>query len=112
MSLSLSHTRTHTHTHTHTVRPARSYVLRRGVGVYERIVRRFTAQSTDYQRLLSTFAEGLYTEVGSSSVSPETGLCRGGAAWHTRSLYSVFVAFRPASSDPFPWFGAPPPPLQ
>ena len=29
----------------------------------ERIIRRFTAQTTDYQRLLSTFAEGLYTEV-------------------------------------------------
>ncbi len=39
------------------------YVLRRAVGVYERLVRRFTAQSTDYQRLLSTFAEGLYTEM-------------------------------------------------
>lgn len=33
------------------------YVLRRAVGVYEKIVRRFTAQTTDYQRLLSTFAE-------------------------------------------------------
>jgi predicted unusual protein kinase regulating ubiquinone biosynthesis (AarF/ABC1/UbiB family) len=31
--------------------------------VYERLVRRFTAQTTDYQRLLSTFAEGLYTEM-------------------------------------------------
>lgn len=39
------------------------YVVRRAVGVYERIVRRFTAQTTDYQRLLSTFAEGLYTEM-------------------------------------------------
>ena len=39
------------------------YVLRRAVGVYERIVRRFTAQTTDYQILLSTFAEGLYTEL-------------------------------------------------
>ena len=38
-------------------------MLRRAVGVYERLVRRFTAQSTDYQRLLSTFAEGLYTEM-------------------------------------------------
>ena len=37
--------------------------MRRAVGVYERIIRRFTAQTTDYQRLLSTFAEGLYTEV-------------------------------------------------
>jgi hypothetical protein len=27
------------------------------------IVRRFTAQTTDYQQLLSTFAEGLYTEM-------------------------------------------------
>lgn len=39
------------------------YVLRRAVGVYEQLVRRFTAQTTDYQRLLSTFAEGLYTEM-------------------------------------------------
>ncbi|GAB4820938.1 hypothetical protein N2152v2_007984 [Parachlorella kessleri] len=39
------------------------YVMRRAIGVYERLVRRFTAQTTDYQRLLSTFAEGLYTEM-------------------------------------------------
>jgi hypothetical protein len=39
------------------------YVMRRGVGVYEQLVRRFTAQTTDYQQLLSTFAEGLYTEM-------------------------------------------------
>lgn len=39
------------------------YVLRRGVGVYEAVVKRFTAQTTDYQQLLSTFAEGLYTEM-------------------------------------------------
>jgi aarF domain-containing kinase len=39
------------------------YVMRRGVGVYEAIVTRFTAQTTDYQRLVSTFAEGLYTEM-------------------------------------------------
>ncbi|MEW5317369.1 MAG: hypothetical protein WDW38_008671 [Sanguina aurantia] len=39
------------------------YVLRRGVGVYEGFVKRFTAQTTDYQQLLSTFAEGLYTEL-------------------------------------------------
>lgn len=39
------------------------YVMRRAVGVYERLVRRFTAQTTDYQRLVSTFAEGLYTEM-------------------------------------------------
>ncbi|KIY92117.1 putative aarF domain-containing protein kinase [Monoraphidium neglectum] len=39
------------------------YVMRRAVGVYERIVKRFTAQTTDYQQLLSTFAEGLYTEL-------------------------------------------------
>ena len=38
-------------------------MLRRAVGTYERIVRRFTAQTTDYQILLSTFAEGLYTEL-------------------------------------------------
>lgn len=39
------------------------YVLRRACGVYESIVKRFTAQTTDYQKLLSTFAEGLYTEM-------------------------------------------------
>jgi aarF domain-containing kinase len=39
------------------------YVMRRGVGVYESVVKRFTAQTTDYQQLLSTFAEGLYTEM-------------------------------------------------
>ncbi|PSC74696.1 alanine-glyoxylate transaminase [Micractinium conductrix] len=39
------------------------YVMRRAVGVYERLVRRFTAQTTDYQSLVSTFAEGLYTEM-------------------------------------------------
>jgi aarF domain-containing kinase len=39
------------------------YVMRRGVGVYEAVIRRFTAQTTDYQQLLSTFAEGLYTEM-------------------------------------------------
>lgn len=39
------------------------YVLRRGVKVYENLVKRFTAQTTDYQELLSTFAEGLYTEM-------------------------------------------------
>ena len=38
------------------------YVLKRAVGVYEAIIRRFTAQTTDYQELVSTFAEGLYTE--------------------------------------------------
>ena len=37
--------------------------MRRAVGVYERLIRRFTAQDTDYQLLLSTFAEGLYTEM-------------------------------------------------
>jgi hypothetical protein len=37
------------------------YVLRRAVGVYDQLVKRFTAQTTDYQQLLSTFAEGLYT---------------------------------------------------
>jgi hypothetical protein len=39
------------------------YVMRRGVGVYEQLVKRFTAQTTDYQQLLSTFADGLYTEM-------------------------------------------------
>ena len=33
------------------------YVLRRAIGAYEQIVKRFTAQTTDYQELLSTFAE-------------------------------------------------------
>lgn len=37
--------------------------MRRAVGVYERLVKRFTAQTTDYQQLVSTFAEGLYTEL-------------------------------------------------
>lgn len=31
--------------------------MRRAVGMYEQIVRRFTAQTTDYQELVSTFAE-------------------------------------------------------
>ena len=39
------------------------YVMRRAVGLTQRIMRRFTAQKTDYQELLSTFAEGLYTEM-------------------------------------------------
>jgi len=34
------------------------YVMRRAIGVYERLIRRFTAQTTDYQTLLSCFAEG------------------------------------------------------
>ena len=46
-----------------TATPQDLYVLRRAVGGYERLVRRFTAQTTDYQTLLSTFAEGLYTEL-------------------------------------------------
>lgn len=32
------------------------YVMRRAVVLYERLIRRFTAQTTDYQILLSTFA--------------------------------------------------------
>ena len=32
------------------------YVMRRAVVIYERLIRRFTAQTTDYQVLLSTFA--------------------------------------------------------
>ena len=32
-------------------------MLRRAIGAYEQIVKRFTAQTTDYQELLSTFAE-------------------------------------------------------
>jgi len=39
------------------------YVLRRAVGVYQAIIRRLTAQTTDYRVLLSTFAEGLFTEM-------------------------------------------------
>lgn len=35
------------------------YVMRRAVVIYERLIRRFTAQTTDYQVLLSTFAGGL-----------------------------------------------------
>lgn len=38
-------------------------MIRRGIGVYEQLVKRFTAQTTDYQQLLSVFAEGLYTEM-------------------------------------------------
>ena len=40
------------------------YVMRRAVGVYEQIIRRFTAQTTDYQSLVSTFAEGACVRVG------------------------------------------------
>lgn len=55
------------------------YVMRRGVGVYEQLVKRFTAQTTDYQQLVSTFAEGLYTEMDfrnevSSVVEPVIGM--------------------------------------
>jgi predicted unusual protein kinase regulating ubiquinone biosynthesis (AarF/ABC1/UbiB family) len=39
------------------------FVLRRAAGTYERLVKRFTAQETDYQTLVSTFAEGLYFEL-------------------------------------------------
>jgi len=59
------------------------YVMRRGVGVYEQLVKRFTAQTTDYQQLVSTFAEGLYTEMDfrnevSSVVEPVIGMvCAG-----------------------------------
>lgn len=49
------------------------YVMRRGVGVYESLVKRFTAQTTDYQQLLSTFAEGLYT--GACTVHTSGGVC-------------------------------------
>ena len=37
------------------------YVMRRAVVIYERLIRRFTAQTTDYQVLLSTFAGTLGT---------------------------------------------------
>lgn len=39
------------------------YVLRRAMSVYQAIIRRLTAQTTDYRVLLSTFAEGLFTEM-------------------------------------------------
>jgi len=39
------------------------FVLRRAASTYERLVRRFTAQDTDYEGLVSTFAEGLYFEL-------------------------------------------------
>jgi predicted unusual protein kinase regulating ubiquinone biosynthesis (AarF/ABC1/UbiB family) len=52
------------------------YVMRRGVGVYEQLVKRFTAQTTDYQQLLSTFAEGLYTEMDFRN--EVGGVCVGG----------------------------------
>jgi hypothetical protein len=39
------------------------FVLRRAAGTYEKLVKRFTAQETDYQTLVSTFAEGLYFEL-------------------------------------------------
>eukprot|EP00798_Chlamydomonas_sp_ICE-L_P018062 gene18062-24485_t len=39
------------------------YVLRRAVGVYEKLVRHFSKQTTDFQKLLSTFGEGLYSEL-------------------------------------------------
>lgn len=52
------------------------YVMRRGVGAYEQLVKRFTAQTTDYQQLLSTFAEGLYTEMDFRN---EVGI--GAACW-------------------------------
>lgn len=54
-----THPRTRACVHAH----ADLYVLRRAVGVYQQLVSRFTAQQTDYQELLSTFAEGLYTEM-------------------------------------------------
>lgn len=54
------------------------YVMRRGVGVYESLVKRFTAQTTDYQQLLSTFAEGLYT--GACTV-PVWSVCAQHAVW-------------------------------
>lgn len=38
-------------------------MLRRAVGVYQALIRRLTAQTTDYRVLLSTFAEGLFTEM-------------------------------------------------
>ena len=37
------------------------YVMRRAVVIYERLVRRFTAQTTDYQVLLSTFAGSAFS---------------------------------------------------
>jgi predicted unusual protein kinase regulating ubiquinone biosynthesis (AarF/ABC1/UbiB family) len=52
------------------------YVMRRGVGVYEQLVKRFTAQTTDYQQLLSTFAEGLYTEMDFRNEVGRIGMLR------------------------------------
>ena len=37
------------------------YVMRRAVVIYERLIRRFTAQTTDYQVLLSTFAGSAFS---------------------------------------------------
>lgn len=50
--------------------------MRRGVGVYEQLVKRFTAQTTDYQQLLSTFAEGLYTEMDFRNEVGRIGMLR------------------------------------
>ena len=61
------------------------YVMRRAVGVYERLVRRFTAQTTDYQRLVSTFAEGLYTEMGALPLGGR-GVAGQGAGGEARGL--------------------------
>ncbi len=48
------------------------------------IVKRFTAQTTDYQQLLSTFAEGLYTEMDfrwGPGAALDTLLCCCSTAW-------------------------------
>ena len=69
------------------------YVMRRAVGVYERIVKRFTAQTTDYQQLLSTFAEGAQT----------AAFCMHGAfffAWRRRPPDWVCMHATPPPSNP------------
>eukprot|EP00887_Chlorella_sp_A99_P000183 scaffold13.g183.t1 len=85
------------------------YVLRRAAGVYERLAHRFTAQTTDYQRLVSTFAEGLYTEMAATleipfSVPPYMSLlARSVATLEGIALVSQaypFVARRVLRADP------------
>ena len=42
--------------------------MRRAVVIYERLIRRFTAQTTDYQVLLSTFAGEPYCTMYRESI--------------------------------------------
>ncbi len=46
------------------------YVMRRAVVLYERLIRRFTAQTTDYQILLSTFAGAQLPPCWNSLLTP------------------------------------------